>query len=71
LGIDQTHALVSCKTNLLTKFSCGTWELIKHALVSCKTNPLYHHFYPQLVHAHSEQYHHTNNLLVLHMTSYH
>jgi len=31
---------------------------------------LYHHFYPQLMHAHSEQYH-TNNLLMLYTISCH
>jgi len=38
---------------------------------SCKLSSVYHYFYPQLMHAHSEQWFHTNDLLVLCVTSYH
>jgi hypothetical protein len=45
------------------------WYFKTHALVPHKSHPSYHHFYPHLVHAHSEQYH-TNDLSESYMTSY-
>jgi len=38
-------------------------RLIHYTLVPRKSCPSYHYFYPQLVHAHTEQYH-TDNLVL-------
>jgi len=54
--------------NLQITFSCGTLEIDWiHALLPHKSYPSYHHFYLQLMHTNSEQYH-TNDLTLLNST---
>jgi len=65
LSIDTMYLLL--QWSLGTNFSRSTSGIDPiHALIPSKSYPLYHHFYPQLVHVHSEQYHVNDVCYILH-----